>query len=116
MITLKTMDKSSAQRVFNQVANHLLAQGKRAGSNRNCEYLTRSGLKCAAGCLIGKNEYRPEWEDQGWDSVAYDMGITEHSELVNDLQNLHDCTWPSRWRRKLIETAELFSLSTQWIK
>jgi hypothetical protein len=61
MITLKTLGKATLQQVFDQVANHLMDQGERAAtvnsSGRVTCYYRLNDLKCAAGCLIGDDEY-----------------------------------------------------------
>lgn len=60
MITLKTLPNASAQQVFDQVAAHLLTQKEKAKQFNTCKYRVEHRdkvLKCAAGCLIGDDEY-----------------------------------------------------------
>jgi hypothetical protein len=40
------------QSIFDQVAQHLLDQGRMAYQNGGCVYRMEEGLRCAAGCLI----------------------------------------------------------------
>ena len=59
-ITLKTLEQATAQEVFDQVAEHMLTQYELSMLNDTCVYRGYSGLKCAAGCLIGDDEYNNE--------------------------------------------------------
>ena len=74
MITLKTLPQATAQEVFDQVAKHLLTQMKKSVAKRAaesasdskdyCMYRGFDGTKCAAGCLISDDEYKPEFEQK----------------------------------------------------
>jgi len=46
MITLKTLPQATAQEVFDQVARHLLTQGKKSISENN-QYCMYRFLKCS---------------------------------------------------------------------
>lgn len=110
MITLKTLSAATAQQVFDQVVTHLLTQMKKSKdelslTNWGCRY--RYGdLKCAAGCLIGDDEYKPTFEGQGW---TYLEGIrvvpSDHRGLIKDLQLIHDQRPPYDWKKALREEA-----------
>lgn len=90
MITLATLPQATAQQVFDQVARHLLTQNARASDGRTCKYREGS-LKCAAGCLIGENEYDTKFENASW-SILSDRGLVpkQHAELIRELQRVHD--------------------------
>jgi hypothetical protein len=112
MITLKTLSAASAQEVFDQVATHLLTQKAQAlgdqivdGPNA-CVYKAPGGLKCAAGCLIGDDEYSPDMEGNSW-AVLVDQGVSStHQHLIDELQHIHDCVPnPEDWPTALSELA-----------
>ncbi len=115
MITLKTLGKSSAQEVFDQVAVHLLTQNKKSmGGDKNfCMYHSKSGLKCAAGCLIADDEYEHTFECNNWYTLAND-GIfnKKHKRLIGDLQSIHDYYDIGNWKSALTELADDYNLNT----
>ncbi len=100
-ITLSTLPQATAQEVFNQVVDHLLTQNQKSyTSHGGCLYRGPDNLKCAAGCLISDEEYRPEWEQNGWDVLVEGGQVPDaHYELIRALQGVHDSCmvedWPS---------------------
>ena len=117
-ITLKTLPTATAQEVFDQVVGHLLRQGERCAGpvHRHefrfglldvdigkpyCLYRNNEGMKCAAGCLIGDDEYRLSMEGHAWGEIAPE----EHAELIITLQLIHDLYTPSIWASKLRDLA-----------
>lgn len=132
MITLATLATATAQQVFNQVRDHLLAQGRRSllypgnedrALSVQCAYRSPDGLKCAAGCLMSDEEYRPEFDSTlhfnrkptscGWVTgiiEKYKAAPLEHAGLITDLQEVHDYSPPERWSTKLAERAKAFGL------
>lgn len=114
MITLATLPNATAQEVFDQVAKHLLAQGKRSVlvPGGSCAYRGMDDRKCAAGCLIGDDEYSPDIESVPWHALA-DKGLVpkSHSSLIQALQTIHD-TWATiDWAEGLEKIADEFYLS-----
>lgn len=108
MITLKTLNKSTEQDVFDQVAKHLLTQKTQSKIGSRCSYRGVLGLKCAAGCLIADNEYRPEFEGTTWGTLTYEYASVfpkKHRELIQQLQNIHDSHWPTDWESSLRKLA-----------
>lgn len=104
MITLKTLPQATAQEVFDHVAAHLLKQNQKAiNLDGLCMYRTPSGLKCAAGCLIGDDEYTSEFEGESWSVLAEDQRLVpdNHFDLIFALQGIHDLDDPSIWQEKL---------------
>lgn len=94
-ITLATLAQATEQQIFDQVARHLLKQGKQAkNSDGACKYRTTDGLMCAAGCLIAEDEYSPDFEMLGsWPSVVRRKGDTVtpvHEYFITQLQQMHD--------------------------
>jgi hypothetical protein len=98
-ITLATLPNATAQEVFDQVVSHLRTQGKKSISLINsCRYRHVTDddivLRCAAGCLIGDNEYRPEFEGKSWMGLVDKLGPfilpDNHADLIRTLQLTHD--------------------------
>jgi hypothetical protein len=116
MITLKTLPKATAQEVFDQVVQHLLTQMKtsRSGdslSGNGCRY--RSGtLKCAAGCLIGDDEYNAGLMEQSdWYSLVLKKTVPNaHLTLISELQRIHDNSPPRTWTDQLKNIGVKFNL------
>lgn len=114
-ITLATLAQATEQEVFDQVARHLLAQGVQStmmrldGVSTTCQYRGEGGRKCAAGALIGDDEYRP-WMDS--DSL-YDAYLLEHGLRGVDLDpytgedcNKVECTsWEDLTRFGVVPSA-----------
>lgn len=80
------------QETFDTVVAHLRKQGCRAGIKNACLY--RDGdRKCAAGCLIPDDKYRPDMEGKSvyQTPVCQVLHELRHNiELVADLQTVHD--------------------------
>lgn len=112
MITLKTLSDATAQAVFDQVAGHMLTQMQQSSADDgSCFYRHPDGvLKCAAGALIGDDEYKPGWDIDGgtcWSGLVGSEEVPpEHEELITSLQHIHDNKATSEWYRWLINLAE----------
>lgn len=117
MITLKNLSKVSKQKVFDQVATHLLKQNRVSYKDDMagiCAYRGPNGLKCAAGCLIADSEYNPSWEAEGWNMlVARGEVPTAHKALIRDLQKIHDEYNEQEWREQLFALADSYNLHTK---
>jgi hypothetical protein len=109
MITLKTLEQATAQEVFDQVATHLLTQNKKSAEMisveiAGCRYRSSDGLKCAAGCLIGDDEYSREMETRSWRYLIHiNLVPDKHSDLICRLQKIHDDVAVAAWREKLLK-------------
>jgi hypothetical protein len=111
MITLATLHKATAQEVFDQIALHLITQGKRSERANYCAYKSKGGLKCAAGCLISDDEYNPGLESLNWlDLMVKKMVPNEHGGLILELQNIHDRGSVSNWPVQLKTLASIHNL------
>ena len=111
MITLATLEQATPQEVFDQVKNHLLKQNARSGvlgERWKCKYRGLDGLKCAAGCLISDEEYKPKMESRTWYGLIYNGLIkeTQHDVLIKKLQIIHDDTDVENWEKDLKELAK----------
>ncbi len=107
-ITLATLPEATAQQVFDQVAAHLLAQNAKSasGEDGNCLYHGPDDRMCAAGCLIAEGEYDEDFEDRDWSSLVDDQRVpSEHGDLIQELQAVHDHKYPSAWRDRLAHVA-----------
>lgn len=115
MITLATLPQATAQQVYDQVKVHLLKQGKRSIHKQNdllCMYRGASGSKCAAGCLIGDGEYTPKLEERTWPELVADGKVpASHTDLISDLQGVHDTVSPPAWESCLIKVAKDHNLT-----
>lgn len=106
-ITLATLPTATAQQVFDHVARHLITQGGPAvDDNGTCMYRDPDGLQCAAGCLIGDDEYdREDMEFKTWSQlVKLDQVPTTHFALITALQSAHDLAATSyrAWRDAIV--------------
>ena len=69
-------------------------------------------LKCAAGCLIGDDEYQDDFEGEAWGGlVRRKIAPNKHFLLISKLQFIHDVYEPKHWEEKLKELAEEFNLN-----
>lgn len=115
-ITLKTLPLATAQQVFEQIASHLLTQNKKSMDNVYCSYLNPKGLKCAAGCLIGGNEYSSIFEKNTWYYLVEEGLVpNNHKEIISHAQSIHDSRGPSAWKEELIILAEKFKLDHSFL-
>lgn len=117
MITLKTLPQATEQEVFDQIATHLLNQNERSRDEYHlCLYRDDEGLKCAAGCLIGDDEYDEQFEHNGWRTLVCEELVPEkHSKLIQDFQSVHDTLTPDKWVDGLTTLAKKLRLSTRVI-
>ena len=116
MITLKTLAQATEQEVFDQIARHLLQQGKRSEEEKLCRY-REGNLKCAAGCLIGDDEYSEQMEGNKWTTLVYDGKVpAKHKKLILTLQLMHDSKNPQEWKECLDELAENWNFNTSCLE
>jgi len=112
MITLKTLHEATAQQVFNQVTTHLLNQNlisvnKELDGVESCMLRGKEDLKCAAGCLIGDDEYRKDMEGYDWPHLVDKRGVpVYHLGLITKLHKVHDGFTPDMWVENLKNIAK----------
>jgi len=105
------------QEIFDKVATHLLAQGKKArnGAGGPCLYRAEDGARCAAGCLIPDELYNASMECKRIRvlSQTYKLPefITDNIRLIVQLQDVHDQADPTGWRSELHRVAADNNLS-----
>lgn len=112
-INLSNLAEASRQQVFDQVTKHLLTQNEKSkAAGGACAYRSADGnLMCAAGCLIGDDEYIPAMDDFGcgldWGGVvARGYAPSAHENLIEDLQDIHDNSHPNSWEDRLRNYAD----------
>jgi hypothetical protein len=120
MITLKTLPTATAQEVFDHIVNHLRTQKKQAYNNdvfvEDCVYrLECEGvvLRCAAGCLIADDEYRPEFDSgrYSWKKMIEKEWVpNNHNELIASLQLVHDAKMVLSWENSFKSVAQKYNL------
>ena len=92
----------TTQEAFNTMVKHLRAQGVPSIDYRiGCLYRGPNGLKCAVGCLISDEEYRPDMETFKASVLIRNGVVSGLSEvdldLLDRMQRLHDCNHPDDW-------------------
>lgn len=100
----------TAREIFDHVKQHLLTQNVRSTlGNGLCAYRGENGCKCAIGCLIPDEVYKPEIEGSSI-RVLLDYKLlpeelhrelVPHESLLDRLQTVHDRREPSEWERSL---------------
>jgi len=115
----------TAQEVFETVAEHLFTQGWRALADNMCMYRDREGRKCAVGCLIDDEDYRPEMERLPVKALCRNFKevlpptILSNVYLLMDLQQVHDevMNWGSsdQMRQELTSTAKKHELDAAFL-
>lgn len=113
-ITLATLPQATAQEVFDQVKEHLLTQKAKSVSARgNCAYRGEGGMMCAAGCLMSDTQYDPYMDnevDSSWNTLVTERWVpSDHSDLIQKLQNIHDGS-SADWADEMKELANSLNL------
>lgn len=110
------------QEIFTAVKNHLLKQNEQAvGKDGGCKYRIKKGtrtLKCAAGGLILKRYYSPNFENSGAGSAPVRNALSlsgvsttqSNLQLLHRLQRIHDLKPVSDWPKELENLAANESL------
>lgn len=129
MITLATLKNATAQQVFDQAVHGLLKQGCPSIDEREdrCKYRVKlpngDTLRCAAGMLIGDDEYTPEMDGVGGPSYVgtdwrelIEIGLVPkaHEVLIRDLQRIHDGEQIEDWERHFQMLANDYGLDYTW--
>lgn len=97
-ISIRNLESSTAQEVFDFIAAHLLKQNKVSmdKENETCMYRGEGGLKCAAGCLFPDDAEVAEEAD--WRGiVSRELAPKTHMYLIQELQAVHDGGEVAHW-------------------
>lgn len=114
-ISLANLPEATAQQVFDQVATHMLTQKVKSRDQHGCKYKVGE-LKCAAGCLIGDDEYTHAMDNladgQNWNSLVEQGLVPPHptEPLIYHLQLIHDSCLTQDWAKSLHEVAIVYDL------
>lgn len=119
----------SMQETFDTVVTHLRRQGAKAEihgaspGEKICAYRAIDGKRCAVGCLIPDDRYRPSFEYTvvgGTEATHNDRAnavtrlieeLGHEIDLVIALQNVHDDAEVAQWERRLDQVAQDFGLN-----
>lgn len=112
-ITLATLPEATPEQVFEQVARHMLKQWQKSVSpdSNRCAYRGALGMSCAAGCLIGDDEYDFRWEARSWTYLALGLEVpVKHYTLIRRLQVIHDSREVREWPGALLDAARAYNI------
>lgn len=105
------------QEAFEKMVIHLRKQGARAtfvpGTGlSSCMYRAPNGFRCAVGCLIPDDEYRPWFEGAGVTKVVNDVPslASVSRNLLAAMQAVHDNHEVTAWEAQFSEVAEDYGL------
>ncbi len=113
-ITLKNLNKKTAQEVFDYIANHLLTQNAQSKDPNNgaCLYRGPDGKKCAVGILFEDSDYDRNYEGTNWIGLCVDDAFPQrHKILIHKLQEIHDNMPANHWRFYLKCLAREYALN-----
>lgn len=118
-ITLANLHEKTEQQVFEYVVRHLLTQNAKAIRDNKCMYRTETGLRCAAGCLIDKDNYDNFFkyhEGTAWGTLVL-IGIVPqvHCSLIEALQTIHDQHLVEYWKTRLASIGTKRGLDTTFL-
>lgn len=105
------------QEAFEKMVIHLRKQGAKATVNpeysgSSCMYRAPNGFRCAVGCLIPDDEYRPWFEGGGVTKIVNDVPslASVSMNLLVAMQAVHDNHEVSAWEAQFSEVAECYGL------
>lgn len=135
-VHLDNLNEKTYQEVFDFVVEKLFEQGEPSHLDGACMYRSYNDdgkkLKCAAGQLMTDEQYIQLDDPEGkpWITIANNIGIVNHIDLIGDLQYVHDfdvdrdsadedsVVPPSReyiienWKRRFRDRAKKYDLNT----
>lgn len=105
----------TAQEIFTTVVTHLRGQGTKAQTPQlGCVYRGPHNTKCAVGCLIPDALYTPNMEGtvvgclpDKFPALGF---LSEHLDLLHDLQVMHDDSNVEEWECRLESIANAYTL------
>lgn len=123
----------TAQEIFETVSRHLFAQGTQARELDVCRYrafipATGETLKCAVGCLIPDEAYRPTMEGYRVSAVIGKLPDAQLADLFNQnysllstLQRVHDfqlseTVSSAPFRKALRKVGNAYDLDTAFLE
>ena len=98
------------QEVFDKVVAHARQQGGKAVNEdgRVCMYRDGLGNKCFAGIFIPDEDYKPGMEGNPIRSLVIDYNLFSQvdTNLLFELQTIHDYTTATGWETRFKKLAE----------
>lgn len=112
IVSIRNLHEVSEMDVLEFITAHLLSQRKMSRTftpvlNRTiCRY-KHDDLRCAAGCLIPDEDYRPEMEGNVWYTlINKKMVPPHHAWVIAKAQSIHDFTPVKAWAEELQKLKE----------
>lgn len=116
------------QEIFDRVYVHLLTQNAKSEASIGCAYRGDNGRKCAIGCLIPDEVYKPDFEgispevlgeappigpcQEAFFEALLSLGFSiKQGAFLNSLQLIHDVYDPCDWKSKLFDFADTHDLT-----
>ena len=100
--------------IYETVRQHLLTQRAKSQTGGDCLYRGPNGLKCAIGCLIPDEVYKPDMESldvMGMLKLWPNHPFSDIRDLfLRDLQCIHDNLEPEYWTSALDDFAHRYNL------
>lgn len=115
-----------AQEVYDTITTHLRKQGHKSllqnqlvshlsGKTVICAYRGAGEDKCAAGILIGNDDYKQTMEGISWYDVCRWLSnaseLREHEDLIISMQNIHDNYEVDHWEAMFNKVAIKYELT-----
>lgn len=110
MISVRTLATSSSQALFDQLSRHLMSMDAPCRQANGVIGAYHFGdRRSPAGSLVANDDYLISMEDQSWRSLS-EKGIvpTDHAELIDEIEYIHDSFPPEEWEAHLINMAERY--------
>jgi hypothetical protein len=108
------------QQIFDQTAEHLLTQSKKALLHGRCWYRSSDGCQCAIGPLISEETYESSMEGKSIEGIIKDFFFDKYNSTVinflSKLQYIHDCRSVNYWQMDLNDFANNHDLKTDILK
>ena len=97
----RRLDNMTLKEIFGECEAHLLKQNAKSCIGEVCAYRGNNGLKCAAGIFLSDENAEKLDSMQGfaWDCELISAGLSvDKTNLIRDLQSIHDREPVSEWR------------------
>lgn len=96
------IESATLRTLFDQMADHLMAQGRKSYDELEdiCMYRAPDGCKCAVGVLIEQHEYDDDIEGHSVEHILWDLSYGK-LKLLKLFQGIHDGFEPSEWEGRI---------------
>lgn len=108
------------QEVFTKVAKHLMTQYQKSRDDNRCLYRGPNDTSCAIGCLIPREIYSPYMEGVSIINLLSEGKFPQlnrlldrvNTELLRNLQDIHDWDAVDQWESSLKKVASKWGLDS----